>query len=395
MAKRIFELPRLDQLTKEQRKVLRLPADGRFLVIGAPGTGKSVVALMRLQALSHIGNTHFLTFNHVLNHANQHLVDDHNKYSMHTAMSWFYSLHWHTCRKYMPEKEDYQPNYEAAVNNLKACGYQLKGHSLIIDEGQDLPPAWYDAVQSLGVRNFFVVADQNQRITEYNSSRPDLEDTLTVEEHEVIELKENWRNTTPIATFSSYFYTDKASPKPTIPNRPSADIPILYEYDMLDKAKNQILMEYDFDPSKLIGVFVATDAKREDWIRRLAKDNEKRSNPPPIISTYSASQKGEVNIDFGQGGIVVLNDMSVKGIEFDTVFIQTDGYTDKSGTEESLKKRMYVMCSRAREKLYLLKSEKFNNTLEAILPKENEVIKFIPEGETEEIELEILKRRKL
>jgi|26BtaG_2_1085354.scaffolds.fasta_scaffold02154_3 DNA helicase IV len=395
MAKRIFELPRQDQLTKEQRKVLRLPADGRFLVIGAPGTGKSVVALMRLQSLSHIDNTHFLTFNHVLNHANQYLVDEQYKNSMHTAMSWFYSLYWHTCRQYMPEKEDYQPDYQDAVINLKAHGYQLEGHSLVIDEGQDLPQGWYDAVQSLQVKNFFVVADQNQQITEHHSSRADLEDCLVLDSSEVIELKENWRNTTPIATFCSHFYTDKASPKPAIPNRPSADIPILYEYDMLDKAKNQILMEYDFDPSKLIGVFVASDAKREDWVKRLAKDNEKRSNPSPIISTYSSSQKGNVNIDFGQGGIVVLNDMSVKGIEFDTVFIQTDGYTNKSGTEESLKKRMYVMSSRAREKLYLFKSDKFNNVLEEILPRENKTIKFIPDGETEEIELEILKRRKL
>lgn len=395
MAKRIFELPRQDQLTKEQRKVLRLPEEGRFLVIGAPGTGKSVVALMRLQALGHIENTHFLTYNHVLNHANKYLVDDQNKYSMHTAMSWFYSLHWHTCQQYMPEKEDYQPNYEAAVKNLKAYGYQLKGHSLIIDEGQDLPPEWYDAVQSLGVRDFFVVADQNQQITEYKSSRADLEDTLVVKAHDVIELKENWRNTTPIATFCSYFYTDKASPKPDIPNRPSADIPILYEYDRLDKVKEQILREYDLDPSKLIGVFVTTDTKREDWVKRLSKDDKTRNNPPPVISTYYATQKGEVNIDFGQGGIVVLNDMSVKGIEFDTVFIQTDGFKFSSENEEVYKKRLYVMSSRAREKLYLFKSEMLRNDLEKILPAENEVIKFIPDGETEEIELEILKRRKL
>jgi len=395
MAKRIFELPRQDQLTKDQRKVLRLPAEGQYLIVGAPGTGKSVVALLRLQALANTENVHFLTFNHVLNHANKYLVDDSFETKMHSAMSWLYSLHWNACRQLIPEENDYQPNYDQVIKNFEKHGLKLDGHSLIIDEGQDLPPAWYEAVESLHIENFFVVADQNQQITEHHSSRIELETCLALDSDDVIELKENWRNTMPIATFCSYFYTDKASPKPAIPDRPSVNIPILFEYDVLDKVKEQILKEYDFDPSKLIGVFVANNLKREDWVKRLAKDDNSRNNPSPVIMTYSASQKGNVNIDFGQGGIVVLNDMSVKGIEFDTVFIQTDGFQNKSGNEESLKKRLYVMSSRAREKLYLFKSQVQNSVLEAILPPEGEVIRFVPEGEDKEIELELLKRRTL
>lgn len=395
MAKRIFELPRQDQLTKDQRKVLRLPAEGQYLIVGAPGTGKSVVALLRLQALANTENVHFLTFNHVLNHANKYLVDDSFETKMHSAMSWLYSLHWNACRQLIPEENDYQPNYDQVIKNFEKHGLKLDGHSLIIDEGQDLPPAWYEAVESLHIENFFVVADQNQQITEHHSSRIELETCLALDSDDVIELKENWRNTMPIATFCSYFYTDKASPKPAIPDRPSVNIPILYEYDILDKVKEQILKEYDFDPSKLIGVFVANNLKREDWVKRLAKDDSSRNNPSPVIMTYSAYQKGNVNIDFGQGGIVVLNDMSVKGIEFDTVFIQTDGFKNISGNEESLKKRLYVMSSRAREKLYLFKSQVQNSVLEAILPPEGKVISFVPEGEDKEIELELLKRRTL
>ena len=395
MAKRIFELPRQDQLTKEQRKVLRLPAEGQYLIVGAPGTGKSVVALLRLQALANTENVHFLTFNHVLNHANKYLVDEGFGTKMDSAMSWFYSLHWNACRQFIPEEENYQPKYDEVIKNFETHGLRLDGHSLIIDEGQDLPPAWYEAVESLHIDNFFVVADQNQQITEHHSSRLELETCLALDSDDVIELKENWRNTMPIASFCSYFYTDKASPKPAIPDRPSVNIPILFEYDVLDKVKEQILKEYDFDPSKLIGVFVANNLKREDWVKRLAKDDKQRNNPSPVIMTYSAYQKGDVNIDFGQGGIVVLNDMSVKGIEFDTVFIQTDGFRNISGNEESLKKRLYVMSSRAREKLYLFKSQVQNSVLEAILPPEGEVIRFVPEGEDKEIELELLKRRKL
>ncbi len=395
MAKRIFELPRQDQLTKDQRKILRLPEEGQYLIVGAPGTGKSVVALMRLQNLTNKNDVHFLTFNKVLNHANKYLVDDALKDNMHTAMSWFYSLHWDTCQQYVPELENYKPDYSAAIENLAAKDFNLSGHSLIIDEGQDLPPEWYNAVESLNVESFFVVADQNQQITEHNSSREEIEICLGLQSDDVIELKENWRNTRPIALFCGYFYTDNASPKPAIPDRPSINIPILYEYDKLDKVTEQILKEYDFDPSKLIGLFVATDTKRDDWVRRLARDDKPRNNPRPIITTYSSTQKGEVNIDFSQSGIVVLSDKSVKGIEFDTVFIQTDDFKETFGGEEGLKKRLYVMSSRAREKLYLFKNQTRDSILEEILPKADATVTFIPEGETSEIKLEILKRRTL
>ncbi|MGP5494743.1 AAA family ATPase [Psychrobacter celer] len=395
MAKRIFKLPRQDQLTKEQRKVLRLPEKGQHLIVGAPGTGKSVVALMRLKSLTDKKNAHFLTFNHVLNHANHHLVDESLKNNMHTVGSWLYQLYWDACQQYMPEVDAYKPDYKAMVKNLETKNFNLANHSLIIDEGQDLPPEWYEAIESLHVENFFVVADQNQQITEQNSSREDIEICLGLTSDKVIELKENWRNTRPIALFCSHFYTDTTSPKPAIPDRPSVNIPILYEYDHIDKVTEQILKEYDFDPSKLIGLFVATDAKRQDWVKRLSNDTHPRKNPRPVVTTYSSSEKGDVNINFNQSGIVVLSDKSVKGIEFDTVFIQTDGFKKNFGDEESLKKRLYVMSSRAREKLYLFKSHIYNNVLEDILPKEEDVFTFVPEGSTREIKIEILKRRTL
>ena len=125
MAKRIFELPRQDQLTKDQRKVLRLPAEGQYLIVGAPGTGKSVVALLRLQALANTENVHFLTFNHVLNHANKYLVDDSFETKMNSAMSWLYSLHWNACRQLIPEENDYQPNYDQVIKNFEKHGLKL------------------------------------------------------------------------------------------------------------------------------------------------------------------------------------------------------------------------------------------------------------------------------
>ncbi|HNG37105.1 MAG TPA: AAA family ATPase, partial [Nitrosomonas sp.] len=332
MAKRIFDLPKEQDLTKDQRIAIRKPADGQYLVVGAPGTGKSVVALWRLKKYADEKEIQFLTFNHVLNHANRALVGDSQKYEMNTAMSWLYDLHWKLVdgnfgnfnKNKMPQISSYQPDYKKLMETFKSHNVDRSNLSLIIDEGQDLPPAWYVAVEELNIENFFVVADQNQQITDQNSSHDELIDLLGLEKADVIHLKENWRNTTPIAAFANYFYTDKSSLKPELPNKPSVHAPILYEYQNLDSVKEIILSSYDNDPSKLLGLIVANDCKREWWSKELKKDDKIRRESAPIINTYDSSQKNRVHIDFDQGGIVVLNDKSVKGIEFDEVFIIID-----------------------------------------------------------------------
>ena len=48
MAKRTFKLPGVQDLNKDQDSVLMLPKEGMHLVVGGPGTGKSVVALLRV-----------------------------------------------------------------------------------------------------------------------------------------------------------------------------------------------------------------------------------------------------------------------------------------------------------------------------------------------------------
>ena len=401
MAKRVFELPKEHELTTDQRMAIRKPADGQYLVVGAPGTGKSVVALWRLRKNTNERMTQFLTFNHVLNHANIILAGSQKNYNMSTAMSWLYDFQWKIVggtaetfhKDKMPEFKNHHPDYNAVIERFEKHSADCSKLNFIIDEGQDLPQGWYEAVEALNVENFFVVADQNQQIRDENSSNNELMEVLGLDSSDVFELKENWRNTTPIAAFANYFYTNKSSPKPALPNKPSAHSPILYEYEALDSAKDLILSSYDNDPSKLIGLIVANDNKRQHWANDLKKDNKTRRESPPIVSTYASDQKSGVNIDFGQGGIVVLNDKSVKGIEFDEVFIIIDGFKASNNDKESLMKRMYVMASRARERLFLLKSAVQSSILEEILPPSGMSISIDRKGEVEELEL--MKRIKI
>ena len=108
---------------------------------------------------------------------------------------------------------------------------EVKHPLLIIDEGQDMPPEFYQALLNLRFENFYVVADQNQQIVPgQNSTRQDIQNGLGIALGDVIELQDNYRNTHPIARLAREFYTgDPASPPPDLPNRPSTIRPLLYE----------------------------------------------------------------------------------------------------------------------------------------------------------------------
>jgi DNA helicase IV len=380
MISREFRLPRINDLNAQQRAVRELASDGQYLVVGSPGTGKSVVALHR--ALEYKANSGylFLTFNHVLQTATQQVFD--GVLNCNTALSWFYKMCYDGMpgdtfeEKKLPEIEgtDRDLDYEKIVEILR-CRIDSKeitipvNTHLIIDEGQDLPINYYEALRDIGFENFFIVADQNQTITSANSSVSEIQNFLALADDDIVELKENYRNTSIIAKLANHFYTDPASPMPLIPERYSIDTPVLFSYSMVNNVVDLISNIAIQNPAKLIGVITATDTKREDYFKKISK---KTSDNGTKVSTYcsrgTSDSKAVVNIDFSLGGVVVLCDKSVKGVEFDIVYIIMDDLKITNNDIDAVKKRLYVMTSRAKERLYLVKSQSKECELEPLLP---------------------------
>jgi len=374
MAKRKFKLPGVEDLNKSQDRVLRLPEDGQFLVVGGPGTGKSVVALLRAMKFEKNKDYIFLTFNHVLVSATSQLVDI--RLQSWTLKSWFYKLQYHLMKENMPQQEDYKPDYDEVIKRFESLEPQERPLHIIIDEGQDMPIKFYESLISCGYENFFIVADQNQQITEDNSSRQELTDILGLDIEDVIELTENFRNGYPIALFANEFFTDPSSPAPELPSvTRELGIPTLYEYKNYADCVKLILREFDRDDRSLIGVVVANDTLRDTYAIALQSVEVNLDNPRAIVSTYSSKEKASVTINFSEGGIVVLNDKSIKGLEFDVVFIVIDGFKIYNNDIDSMKKRFYVMNSRAIKKLVLFKSEDYNGGVEQILPDDENILK--------------------
>ena len=376
MANRKFRLPGVEELNKDQDKVLRLPRNGQFLVVGAPGTGKSVVALLRMLKYRDDDDYIFLVYNKVLEASSKQLVEGDIKSK--TWKSWFYKIVLGTIDEEIPEIIPYNPDYKKVIELLEKLDLEQESLHIIIDEGQDMPPQFYESLLHLGMENFFVVADQNQQLTEEHSNRLEITNMLGLETSKVIELKENYRNSYGIAWLAQYFYTDPSSPKPDLPPRSKLSVkrPILYEYGE-DEFENKlipfILKKADLDPTWLIGVIVPDNKVMDKYVQVLRRTDIKLDNAKPEISTYKAGS--DINIDFTKGGIVVLNSQSVKGLEFDIVFIaDINQFIIFNNDLDAMRKKFYVMVSRAMKQIILLKQKGMNCAVEQILPTDEVIL---------------------
>lgn len=392
---RRFELPDIQDLNKDQDAALALPLEGQHLIIGGPGTGKSVVALLRarhLKAEKGERSNRFLAYNRLLDQSSRHLFGHEQSLFSRTLEAWFRDVWRHAFQGEVPTKK---PNSASTFREIdwdaveRACleegliplsgRYRSRLPFLVIDEGQDMPPAFYSALTHLGFEDFYVVADQNQQIhPDKCSSRQDIENALVIEPSDTLELRTNYRNTRAIALLARHYYPhDPASPQPELPNaKPSALTPELWRYDSggaltLAEVAARILQMADRDPRKLIGVIAPNNKVREKFVRALHEADPLLDNDRPPIQTYVSGS--QIELDFGQGGIMVINAQSCKGLEFE-VAILADIDVHQPQVLDVLMKRFYVMVSRARDQAILLRCGATRPLIDQLLPDDPTIL---------------------
>ena len=378
MAERQFKLPGVHELNKDQEDVRALPLEGQHLIVGGPGTGKSVMALLRAKRLHEENKEYrFLVYNRLLIQSNRQMSD--TVIELVQWQSWFRNTFKQITGQDVPRSPLNSLNFlwDQALEIIPSTLGNGKKHCLIIDEGQDMPPKFYQCIAKLGFEDIFVVADQNQTIEDgENSSRRDLEDMLGLDTNDVIELKKNYRNTYPIARLAREFYTgDPASPLPELPPLPQAqsNTPLLFLYPekkfediihrMLKKARN--------NPKKLLGLIAPNNNIRKHFYKALDSENNKPGIEKINISTYKNGDKHVMRFD--EDGIMVINCQACKGLEFDTVFII--GLNEFFIVDDdSIKKRFYVMIARAIDTVIMLQKQGASCPVETILPQDPQVL---------------------
>ncbi len=385
MTKRKFVLPGIQDLSKEQEKARALPKEGQHVIIGGPGTGKSVLTLLRAKRHQRDGDDYiFLVFNHLLNKASGQLFG--GDLVSKTWDSWFREIFRKAAGSSIPRLEPRNGfrgiDWESAkgiIGELPDRGSQASPF-LVIDEGQDMPPEFYTALVDLGFDRFFVVADQNQQIREENSSRKEIMDCLAIETTKVIELRKNYRNKYAVARLAREFYTrDPASPPPELPDPSQGyvrSVPRLIGYDASDLGAitRRILRLADRDPRRLIGVIAPNNVVRERYLEALKAVDVRLDNPPPSITTYHQGNRAEVAFD--EGGIMVINAQACKGLEFDVVMLADidEHYVSRQDPDRA-KRLFYVMVARAREQVFMFRKRDGRKDIDKILPNDHNILR--------------------
>jgi DNA helicase II / ATP-dependent DNA helicase PcrA len=383
-----FTLPGVQDLNKDQDAARALPMEGQNLIVGGPGTGKSVVALWRAQLLAQEAKNYTaLVHNHLLNQSNRQLFGSDQTLVAETWETWFRNV----IRRFLDTVPTLEPDQPGGYSPLDWESIEQKiqepihdqdvsGEYLVIDEGQDMPPVFYHTLAVFGYENFYVVADQNQQIDpEKCSSRQQLENVLDIEDYETLELSINHRNKYPIARLAEHFYpNDPASPKLHLPAvAPTARTPVLWTYDTenrptLAEIANKILRVSDRNPSKLIGIITPNNTVRKKFFKALCSANPKLDNDKPRIQTYYYGKKEA--LDFSQGGLMVINVQSCKGLEFDIAIMADIDQHQPKHDPPSLKKRFYVMVARARDEVVLLRTGQICAVVDGLLPTDPNVL---------------------
>jgi hypothetical protein len=269
------------------------------------------------------------------------------------------SIDWIEVAKHILDHEDCIPDSALGLGTL------------LIDEGQDFPIGFYKALRQIsslaasrGKRvlhppRCFVLADENQQITEQNSTLQEIADALKIPEENRYQLLDNFRNSKEIAELARAFFAD-VGVLPKVPLR-SSEKPMYIRVSTRSDIVERIKMWVINNPGKEIGVFVFDDQTRAVMVTALEGALGRIRGRNITIQTYSWKSRQQTkaeDLQFDAPDVVtVLNMQSCKGLEFDAVFI-VDLHMAQIGLygSDRFKMQMFVAVSRGREWVNLIDS---------------------------------------
>lgn len=387
-----MRFPKITELDREQELIYEgAPREGTILIVGPPGTGKTVIAFHRADYLSKVGQSpRVIMFNKVLRQFASNRGEVASGVTVQTIYQWLFGW-WRSnmgganipCVGGNRWEHDWPAIQLAILQKIMggASADRASWGHLLIDEGQDMPPQMYGALNALmhlmnasctsSPTAMTVFADDNQRLQAgRNSTVEQIRQALGLHQDDknVFTLRKNYRNTFEIARFAAKFYVGLPSGIPDFPEEKRGGLPtvLLGREDSEDLNLSLFaarIANFAKARGQEIGVFVPNNKIRKKVRNRIAA----RVGEAITVQSYASddeSEKAEL-LKFDEGGyITVLNYASAKGLEFETVFV-IDPLRCKSGNGESLdlKMALYVLCSRGRSGLtVMLVDEPANST---------------------------------
>jgi hypothetical protein len=333
-------------LTPDQRASLEsLPFDGNHLVDGPPGSGKSLLAAQRAIMLALTGTpVVLLTRSNLLRQSLAPVVaalgPGNNSVQVVTAHTWL--ARWYGIDA--PRSDDGWYDWPAFYERA-ALAAPLPALTLVVDEGQDLPPEFYRLCRLIQARTT-VYADECQRLTETHSTLAEIERGLGgCTRHKI---HGNHRNTRQIAALATCFHV--GSTPPVLPEREGSAARV-HRFTHQGAVTDLLIFLAERRPRHSIGVIVGSASGQFDLLARLER---KAPHLKPQMYTAQAAQGRYRTLDLSRPGLFLVHRASAKGLSFDTVVVpdaHADAGTDP--TSAALRMTYYVLATRAREELHL------------------------------------------
>lgn len=339
-----MRLPTYEEIARDEQQleVYEAPFAESLFVVGPPGSGKTVLAVHRAQMLASAELAVVLiTYNRMLRHLIAQLTED--QVRAHT-MHQFVGARYHAQVKAIaPNTAPFVYNWNAIFATLNHRGIKPEPIHVIVDEGQDLPSEFFRYLREFVATTVTVFADEEQALTAERSTLRDIKKATHFDDP--IVLSANHRNTPEIARVAEHFHAGDA-PVPEVIRPQSGELPRVFLYRGNDAAR-RIANWYRARGGR-VGVAVVDNETGESLCSRLRSRLAGKR-----VQFYRSDRRNEDEIELLVPGITILNVQSIKGQEFDTVFImEFDELLLEAG--EVNKRKLYMLCARARDNLFLM-----------------------------------------
>lgn len=341
-----MRIPSILELGIEQQKVIELPFRGRHVVTGSLGGGKTVTAVYRAWALATAGHeVVFVTRFDLLRQYLAELAPDlTTAVDITTGELWvrgFWREHFETDP---PRNDEAERGYDW-IEMQRSCiirNVTTTTH-LVIDEGQSLPRGFYQLCRVIGV-DVTVFADENQRIGDEQSTLLEIRRTLASETDPIV-LSKNHRNSREIALLASEFRIETSN-EATLPVR-VGPTPLVIRIPSIDAFVTGISQYFNAHQGRTIGIICRTT-----FLVRNIQSKLTREGLSSQTQAYVHNDRYRHAVDFSRYPIKVVSAASMKGLEFDSVFVpDLDAYAEDP-TSVDARLRFLVLCTRARKELY-------------------------------------------
>jgi superfamily I DNA/RNA helicase len=341
-----MQLPTWHDLLPQQRDVLDHPLDSDLFVVGPPGSGKTILALRRARMIAEGGErTTIVAFHRMLRRLVQaiHSLEGTPDplVSARTMHSWVHAHH--AERTGSPLPLGYEVDWATISAAATTSANVTVGGHLVIDEGQDLATGFfrYARMHAGGVLSVF--ADEDQALEDSPSTLALIKEAAQLPDPFI--LKDNHRNAPEVAALAEHFHQG-GLPAATVRRPRVGQLPRLRKAGGIEESA-QLIATWVRNAGGNVGVVVARNATGTAICKEL------RGLLNGRVDFYDSDRKNDGEIELHAPGVTVLNERSVKGQEFDTVFLlELEQFLPC--TTAKMFRVMYMLCARARDHLHLV-----------------------------------------